>query len=162
MPSVDHASKLKKAREQIAAAKEAKQALTQSLISRETAYARLDDWIAQTGAEDGERYIPSGGEFTAPHPGSVTLARGDRSIDSLLCWLLPDVLRAAMRKRIDAVYKLHGDGISSEDRRARDAELDAQLLQIEIAEERIILAAEADGIHLPRRGDANPAAILAA
>lgn len=51
-------------------------------------------------------------------------------------------------------------GLPRAERASRVAELDAQLLALEIAEERVIERIEAAGASVARRGDANPAAVL--
>lgn len=60
-----------------------------------------------------------------------------------------------------AVYlESRPDGITATERAAQIAEIEAQLLELERAEEALIEASEAAGLPIARRGDADPRAVL--
>jgi hypothetical protein len=75
---------------------------------------------------------------------------------------LPDQLHAAGMKQLDAAAEAMG-GWSAMDAAARTAELRrlwAELLELERREEAVIVAAEASGVTVARRLDADPRAVL--
>ncbi len=84
------------------------------------------------------------------------------NLPSLLALIARDTLADAMRARVIEAYEAEGsEGISATDRRAALAEIDADILATEAAEEMVIRTEEADGSEILRRGDANPAIVLA-
>lgn len=84
------------------------------------------------------------------------------NLPSLLALIARDTLADAMRARVIEAYEVEGsEGISATDRRAALAEIDADILATEAAEELTIRTEEADGSEILRRGDANPAIVLA-
>lgn len=68
----------------------------------------------------------------------------------------PEKLAAALAPSLDRF----GDGPTAADRAAQLAEIDRQLLELEFAEERLIMDSEAAGTPIARRGDAAPQAVL--
>ena len=74
-----------------------------------------------------------------------------------------EAIRPEIRKLFEAEIDRHfasGDGISSEDRTAKLAEIDAKIEEIERVEEAMIRASEALGQPVLRRADAWPDALL--
>jgi hypothetical protein len=101
-------------------------------------------------------------------PGFTTLFAGEGFAQSrentvgLLCWLEPD----RMRERLFAHAAKHYDdatiALSAAEVRAQAAALTAEILALEIEEERAIAKAAAVGVEVNRRVDADPRAVLAA
>lgn len=76
------------------------------------------------------------------------------------CALSPETVRAKLVEEVERYIAEHGPEISSEERGRLLGELDRKIRDLEVEEERIIRAAERDGIRLARRGDASPAVVL--
>lgn len=76
----------------------------------------------------------------------------------LLCAFEPKRMQDALKKLVTTSTHLRGPATS--ERLRRNEELNAALLEAEIEEESLIEAAEARGINVHRRRDANPAIIL--
>ncbi|TGQ94637.1 hypothetical protein EN851_03535 [Mesorhizobium sp. M8A.F.Ca.ET.208.01.1.1] len=71
------------------------------------------------------------------------------------------LMRERLAAEISAEYSA-GDGPTAEAHKQMLAKLDAELLELEMAEEALLRAAEAAGIEILRRIDADPRAVLAA
>jgi hypothetical protein len=78
---------------------------------------------------------------------------------ALLCWCCPEqVFKALVRAIHDQPAR--ADAMPAAERVRRVAELESQLLELELLEEAIILRAHGDGLDILRRPDAAPAAVL--
>jgi hypothetical protein len=77
----------------------------------------------------------------------------------LICWLMRDALIERGKEELAKLYAGRA-GLSIEERAARIAELDAEILDAERAEEAFIRLAEAAGTNIRRRPLANPLAVL--
>jgi hypothetical protein len=73
----------------------------------------------------------------------------------------PKTFRALAVAELTAFYK-DRDAMQRDQRDARIAEVEAELLKLELTEESMIRQAEAAGMDVRRRANANPAAVLAA
>lgn len=80
----------------------------------------------------------------------------------LLCWLEPDRMRERMFADAVEHYRDTTLALSVADIRKRDAALTAEILDLEIEEERAIAKASAMGVEVNRRIDADPRAVLGA
>jgi hypothetical protein len=82
----------------------------------------------------------------------------------LLAWLFPDQMRAKLHEQIDGIrqdeVKRQLPVMPSAERAAKLAELDGRILALERKEECFISRAAVEGTTIPRRENANPAAIL--
>lgn len=72
-----------------------------------------------------------------------------------------EAVREIIVDRLDEFYAQHA-AMSAADKAAAIVKIDAELLDLELAEEGAIRAAEAAGLAIERREDAAPAAVLAA
>jgi hypothetical protein len=77
---------------------------------------------------------------------------------ALSTWIDPEALLTRLYAEIDATAA--PDGLSAEERGKRLFGLDEERLQIERAEEVVIMQAEAEGLEIMRRADADPRAVL--
>jgi hypothetical protein len=78
---------------------------------------------------------------------------------ALLCWCAPEQVYKALLRAIHE-QPSRSDAMPAAERVRRVAELEAQLLQLELYEEALILRAHGDGLEVLRRPDAAPAAVL--
>jgi hypothetical protein len=150
--------------------KDERDSLVDADVPQDEALQRLDDWIAT----ERDRYRSGSiGAFIARDQGQVapmihpTVSGGNTvsfgNVQSALVWIAPDLVRAALAAEIENHYRTRGDaGVADDDREQRLAELDDELLELETDEERMICQAEAAGLTVLRRGDADPRAIVAA
>jgi hypothetical protein len=78
-----------------------------------------------------------------------------------LLWLFPSEIKARIAKELKQHYKeTDSVGITTESRNKRLKEIAAAVLNLEIAEEKLIQDGEAVGLEIDRRPDANPAVVL--
>ena len=91
----------------------------------------------------------------------VVLPPGGPDPLALLAAAVPDALAAAIEARLAAAYENAPEPITAADKAAELARIDGELADLERAEEAAIRAAEAAGMSVLRRGDADPAAVLA-
>jgi hypothetical protein len=88
-----------------------------------------------------------------PAPGPHPLA--------LLAAAVPDALASAIEAKLAAAYQNAAEPMTEADKAAEMARIDGELSDLERAEEAAIRAAEAAGMSIMRRGDADPSAVLA-
>jgi hypothetical protein len=79
---------------------------------------------------------------------------------AIVARVLAPIYRDVSDRALAAADQEHPPGLPMPERVKALAKLDAQLADLELEEESIIEAAETVGIELPRRHDANPAAVL--
>jgi hypothetical protein len=78
----------------------------------------------------------------------------------LLVPLLRPQLEAALTAAVEGHYQTVPPGLPAAERTLRLAEIDQELLRLECLEEEAIEAAATGGLHVDRRPDASPAAVL--
>jgi hypothetical protein len=125
-----------------------------SIPSKEIAEARFLSWIdAMVAYKDTPRInvFTQGVHYRQPY--------ADPMLEPLVVYLSS----AVKREGITQINEFYSDkkGLSNEERDDRLATLDRQILDAELAEETIIRNAEAIGLPVARRADANPLAVLA-
>lgn len=76
------------------------------------------------------------------------------------CWLDPDRVVAALERDLAEIAGDNSKALSAADRQRREAEISADILQAERAEEALVEAALAERLDVHRRPDADPRAIL--
>jgi len=91
--------------------------------------------------------------------GDVASRINDRLLLALLVGANRDGCRKVLAAKLREGYD-HGGALAGEERTRRLEEIDAELLRLEIDEERIIRESEEAGMPLLRRGDAYPAIVL--
>jgi hypothetical protein len=111
----------------------------------------------------GSGLIEALGRLRKPRPDGPLEALNGREPFNLMCLLLPDTVEKQLLAAVAVAYS-SDDGsevMSAPEQKLKLAELQEQLYALEIEEERIIFALEKQGRPSPpRRGDANPAAVL--
>lgn len=80
--------------------------------------------------------------------------------NELLCWLIPEIVRKRAIAHIDELYKARPEGLPTLERDTRLAQIDEQILELELQEEELISEAEAGGMAIARRVDVDPRVVL--
>lgn len=150
-------------RRQIAETRHEREALATAPLTKAEAAERIQAWLDAEAKR--ARLDLMAGEFAAPgrgpgHPFRVPVRAGEqRSADlgPIIAALFPDQVREALL----AALPDDAGAIAMTDRPGRLAELDARVRDLERQEETLIDEAEAAGVEITRRPDANPDAILA-
>ena len=131
-------------------------------VALEDAISRLDAQIA-TWQRRGLEHISvaplmteQGGEIHLPDT-----VRSARLFCEFLLACAGDHLREALKGKLLSYYSANGPALSLEARQAERAKIESQLLDLELAEEALIRAAERVGIRIARREDADLRAIAA-
>lgn len=78
----------------------------------------------------------------------------------LMLLLVGDQARETLIRQIEAFYRTADVGLPRDERVTRLRELDRELGKLEQADEAAIAAAEEGGLHIDRRANASPAALL--
>lgn len=140
----------------ISVAKEDRSAIERLPVAKVDAEARVDAWLETIIKADLMQDLAR--RFVQP------IYREPKAIDqaSIVVAVIHDRVRDAVMKAVTDTYSNGHSGISRQDRDRALAEADERMLQMELAEEAIIRAAEAAGLDVLRRADANPTAVLAA
>jgi hypothetical protein len=121
------------------------------------AEARLDAALA-TVARSREPHVALLYSGAASLPSAQDLGLGANDIASLLAPLVREQLLARLRE----AHRTAGKPIAAKERGPRLAKLRASIHQAEEEEEAAVLAAEAAGLAIARRADADPAIVLQA
>jgi hypothetical protein len=116
------------------------------LAERGRPILNLDDGKVGLTFADMPMFSDTATALSAP-PGSAT---------ALLCWLFGRTIIESLTSGLDGIE----GGLSSEQRGDKLAKLDRELLQRELAEESLVVAALAQGLECHRRTSANPLAIF--
>ena len=127
-------------------------------IDRARAIAAVDAGIASLADRFDDRMLVAA--LTRPHDGRPRLALESMTVPFLAA-IAPDMLRAALVERVDAFYEGRDD-LPEAERARRIEQLEDRILELELAEESAIRAAERAGMAILRRADADPRAVLAA
>ena len=142
--------------------------LQNSAIPKAEALQRLDDWIEheQQQYQSQHAYQFSNRDdkrisalIHHANAGRHIVSFGN--VEKALIWLFPDVIRTRLAAEIEAYYEDKA-GVPDDECAEQLAAIDAELLQKETEEEKLIDSAEAQGIHFPRRRDADPRALVLA
>lgn len=151
--------KVSKLRDDVAATKAKRDAAASAPLSRAELTAALSrQLIAGAVAERALAHRVG----AADYDDGLLAARvtGDGRVD-----LLPPLVALFGAEAVQAMLarfvERAPDGPSAADRAARLSALDAELLELEAAEEKAIRALESQGVEVIRRGDADPRAVLA-
>lgn len=134
-------------------------------VAKEEMIGRVDAWLDKIcGREDGP--IPSWMPPIIPFfmrrevKNSVELPYSDLAFRRFLLTVNRAQIRAYYVDKIERLYAID-PGIPAEERQAKLAKLDEELLELELAEEALIRGADRMGVTLLGRADADPRAVLA-
>lgn len=150
--------KLEATRRKITSIKEAIAALDDALPPRAQAESRIDTFVEDLAAQspiDAETFTYR--DFRSPSVWELQ----PEEIVSLLATVAGDQLKSHLKRGLDEIY----DGahqLAHEARLDQQTELEAQLMKLEIDEERQVVQVLALGLTVARRGDADPRALIAA
>ena len=91
-----------------------------------------------------------------------TLLESDRQLGQapLFFMLMGDTIRAALKAEVAKFYQGKTPGLSAAERAAKLDQLDAEIFEREVEEEKLISEAEDAGLQVDRRPDADPVAVL--
>jgi hypothetical protein len=78
----------------------------------------------------------------------------------LVATILATDVRRGLAGAVEEHYQTVEPGLAADDRARRLAEIDAELQRLEVEEEGLIVGLAEAGVHIERRPDASPAAIL--
>lgn len=120
----------------------------------------LDRAIDAAG-ERAERIMSSRVQSSDYHTESLLTARVEGDRVNLLPTMIAVLGVDAVRQGLSRFVERAEDGPSPAERAERLAAIDAELLDLEMAEERAVRVLETEGVEIIRRGDANPAVVLA-
>ena len=164
---IPNASRLASLRDQITAIRAEIERLPQQALPIPDAMDRLDHWIAENSA----RFDPSQAArafITERGPlGRVLAVQGlktsENAVATDLAPLLCSLFGAEIRERLGAAIQAQTGtpGPRLADRPRALSSRTEELERLEIAEERLIRTAEAEGEPLARRADATPSIVLA-
>jgi hypothetical protein len=148
---------LSKVREEIAACSQHLAAVKTAPLPLEDQQQLVEDFIARQHSAARPTVAVVGDRLRVTFRDSV-IASTDDAV-SLLCVFAPDqvfkMLTLALREQ-----PVRADAMPAAERIRRTAELEAQLLELELLEEALIMRAHGDGVDVLRRVDAAPAAVL--
>lgn len=151
---------IEKIRQQIEDLKQQREIIINHRLPKPEALARLIEFV-DSEASSFNAWSEFGNSAATPAaiPSDITgfeIARGDTA--PLLCWLLGDTIKQRLTELINRSDYI--EGLPSDKRDDAAAKLNRQILDLERAEESIILDAEEAGLTIPRREDLNPAVVL--
>lgn len=157
-------SSIAEIREMIAALKAEREAIRAAPVPLSEAGAlidtMLDRWAHASQFGGAERITAAAMCGQAPnielHSPRSTLA----DTLALLSPLLHRHLREALISELEARYAESPPGLPAGERQRRLAELDSEIVRLEVLEEEAISVAAAGGLDVARRPDASPAALL--
>ncbi|TIN84869.1 hypothetical protein [Mesorhizobium sp.] len=150
-------SGLDQLRAQIADLKKRRSQLEMAPVPKEEALKRIDALMDHL-TERADIFLRA--EQFTERDRYVMPALGQNAATILLGFAAP-LLRQRLVEKLSETYAA-GDGPTADAHRQLLAKFDAELLDLELAEESLVRAAEAAGIEILRRGDADPRAVLAA
>lgn len=143
-------------RDQILHLKAEARGLGNSAVQEEEALRRVDEWVDVESRASREG-LPLPGYFAKRH-GNYTMPMC--RIDTAIAAIVAQQVAEEMKRQVKEHYA--SLSVPSEhEREARSVTLDRQLLDCELTEESIIRQAEAVGLPVLRRSDADPRAVLA-
>ncbi|GAA0595526.1 hypothetical protein [Caenispirillum bisanense] len=149
-------SEIEDVRAQIRTLTETIEGLESALPSIEEAEAKLSRIIDDLAGKFGpDLYAVTAAEATSAQ--FQINVEGNYRFGPLMAWLFGDALKEAYGR---VIRERLGAGIPEAERQKRLAAARAKRLQLEIREEAIIAEAEAAGLDILRRGDADPAVVL--
>lgn len=121
----------------------------------------VDAWASKFDAGYLGRAFASPGDLISPEDVDLACAGEAAKGAVFAAWADPDGLK---QKLLDAArpYAAAKGAVAQDDRPAYARKLESTLYDLEVEEERLVTALEADGLDVFRRPDADPAIILAA
>lgn len=143
-------------RDQILHLKAEARGIENAAVPEEEALRRVDDWVYLQSRDVSEAF-PSPDRFAKRHK---YYTMPDVRISTAISALLAGQVAEEMKRRVKEHYASLRVP-NEEEREVRSSALDRQLLDCELTEESIIRQAEAAGLPVLRRSDADPRAVLA-
>jgi len=164
----DHRAKVQALRADIEKLKAERQRVLDLPCDEATAVGRIDQHIADLAGQYRPRaahYLMPAAEYEQPDlVGVGRTVSGLIQLDAVMiafAYYSPDLLRSKLVAEAKAVAAAER-GIAEPERTATVRRIDERIVEAEVAEERLILAAAAAGDHIPRRADLSVTAWLSA
>lgn len=130
------------------------------------ALVRADEYVDTAARSAFANHAVGAFEQQRYHPPALMDVQGtpsQRQVFEFIAWVDPEALRARLHAVIKARYDQRGEVcITAKERRETIAKLTSNLFDLECEEELAICRAEAAGVWINRRADADPRAILEA
>jgi len=148
-------------RQKISARKAERTSTTNAPMTKDESLGQLDQLIAAAAARYDRDIAP--GYLTRPCSNldlAFEVAERANSAVSKRAWENPGAEKERLTRVLHKFWEQNPPGLPSPERRQRIAALDAEILELERAEEAMIVAAAEHGIDLERRGDADPRAVI--
>ena len=158
MSAIQETSKqLAKLQAKIVQLQEKRAKIERASVPRDEALTKIELTISHNAS----LVPPAYGELLSPDaPTAVLDLVPNDYVAEALCSLFPDLIREKLIAEVDRRLEERPSGLPTAERPAALAEIDAAIRKFGVEEEQIITEAEAAGIELDRRGDADPHIVL--
>lgn len=152
--TTDFRTDVARLRDNIRQLKEQIEGLTNGLLPKESAIARMESAVEFAASNVKTNVYP----FARPDDRDRVdpIPYGANGVFEYLCRIVPDAVRAHLTEELEAVYAKAP--VQADDKKR--AKLERDLLKAEQDEERLISAAAEQGVRISRRADVNPAVLL--
>jgi hypothetical protein len=157
MPDETLGEALGKARDEIAALKQHLAAVKLAPLPPEDQQQLAEAYVARLVTTAGPQVNFHGDRLTLRWRDDIVTSKEDAL--ALFAWAAPDQVYAALTRSIKE-QPVRADAMPAAERKRRVAEIEAELLRLEVFEEALIARAAGDGLEVLRRPDASPAAVL--
>src|SRR5882724_12369553 len=148
-------------RRKISALKAEKSAIEKAPLSKDDALGQLESLIAHQAQQFETR--EANFAYLMHRSVDLTLAFGSMGSQAsgvvsvgAICWLDPAKMRERLIAQLHKQWQSTPPGLPAPDRRQRITAIDAEILRLEQAEEKLIVEAAKHGIDLERRPDVDP------
>jgi hypothetical protein len=150
-------AQLEKLRANIVQLQEERPKIEKASVPRDEAL----DLIERTISHNASRVTPMYGVLLRPGENAAALDLVPNGhVAAALCSFLPNLVRNKLIAEVDRQLEERPSGLPTAERPAALAKIDAAIRKLGVEEEQIITEAEAAGIDLARRGDADPRIVL--
>jgi hypothetical protein len=150
-------TQLEQLRANIVEFQEERAKIEKASVPREEALNLIERTIAHNASRSlvGYRVLLCPGESVA----SLDLVPNGH-VAAALCSFFPDLIRSKLVAEVDRQLEEWPSGLPTAERPGAVAKLEAEIRELGVQEEALILEAEAAGIEIDRRGDADPRIVL--
>ncbi len=115
-------------------------------------------WAAGDNYDGRFVHVPRGNLLVVQHEDLAALRE---ELLGVLAWIFPAEFRGRLLTALESFYQARAPGLPLATRAAEIAQLNERRCRLEVREERLVRAAETQGLMPERREDADPAVVLA-